>query len=117
MGRAADCSAAKKAWKRASARAEGIACGKAASDADLPLVGVGLLYQKGYLRQYLNPDGWQQERYPINDFYNLPVRQASDASPREKARKRAPAPASTAATDSPVARPGSDSRPGTAGSA
>lgn len=46
---------------------------KAASDADIPLVGVGLLYQKGYLQQTLNPDGWQQERYPVNDFYTLPV--------------------------------------------
>ena len=33
----------------------------------------GLLYQKGYHQQWLNPDGWQQERYPINDFYTLPV--------------------------------------------
>jgi len=46
---------------------------KAASDVGLPLLGVGLLYQEGYLRQYLNPDGWQQERYPQNDFHNLPV--------------------------------------------
>jgi starch phosphorylase len=46
---------------------------KAASDAGMPLVGVGLLYQKGYLQQSLNPDGWQQERYPENDFYTLPV--------------------------------------------
>src|SRR3984893_18651760 len=46
---------------------------KAASDADIPLVAVGLLYQKGYLQQTLNPDGWQQERYPVNDFYTLPV--------------------------------------------
>ena len=46
---------------------------KAASDASLPLVSVGLLYQKGYLKQSLNPDGWQIERYPINDFYTLPV--------------------------------------------
>ncbi|MGK7909406.1 MAG: alpha-glucan family phosphorylase [Synechococcus sp.] len=46
---------------------------KSASDLGLPLVGVGLLYQKGYFRQYLNPDGWQQERYPINDFYNMPL--------------------------------------------
>ena len=46
---------------------------KASSDADLPLIGVGLLYQKGYLRQFLNPDGWQQERYPVNDFYTLPI--------------------------------------------
>ena len=46
---------------------------KASSDADLPLIAVGLLYQKGYHQQWLNPDGWQQERYPINDFYTLPV--------------------------------------------
>ena len=46
---------------------------KSASDLGLPLVGVGLLYQQGYFAQYLNADGWQQERYPINDFYNLPL--------------------------------------------
>jgi starch phosphorylase len=46
---------------------------KAASDAALPLVGVGLLYQKGYLQQSLGPDGWQYERTPVNDFYSLPV--------------------------------------------
>jgi len=46
---------------------------KASSDAMLPLVGIGLLYQKGYLRQTLGPDGWQQERTPVNDFYSLPV--------------------------------------------
>jgi starch phosphorylase len=47
---------------------------KSASDLGIPLVGVGLLYQKGYFRQYLNADGWQQETYPDNDFYNLPLR-------------------------------------------
>ena len=46
---------------------------KASSDAMLPLVGVGLLYQRGYLQQTLDPDGWQQERTPVNDFYSLPV--------------------------------------------
>ncbi len=46
---------------------------KASSDLMLPLVGVGLLYQKGYLRQFLDSDGWQQERTPVNDFYSLPV--------------------------------------------
>ena len=46
---------------------------KSASDLGLPLVGVGLLYQQGYFRQYLNVDGWQQETYPINDFYNMPL--------------------------------------------
>ena len=46
---------------------------KSASDLGLPLVGVGLLYQEGYFAQYLNADGWQQERYPNNDFHNLPL--------------------------------------------
>jgi starch phosphorylase len=46
---------------------------KSASDLGLPLVGVGLLYQEGYFRQYLNADGWQQESYPVNDFYTMPV--------------------------------------------
>ncbi|HEY9725620.1 MAG TPA: alpha-glucan family phosphorylase [Chroococcales cyanobacterium] len=46
---------------------------KSASDIGLPLVGVGLLYQEGYFAQYLNADGWQQERYPVNDFYNMPL--------------------------------------------
>jgi starch phosphorylase len=51
---------------------------KAASDSDEPIVGVGLLYQKGYLNQYLNPDGWQQERHPVNDFYTLPMKVVTD---------------------------------------
>jgi len=46
---------------------------KSASDLALPMVGVGLLYQKGYFRQYLNNDGWQQEMYTENDFYNMPM--------------------------------------------
>ncbi|MEA1981025.1 MAG: alpha-glucan family phosphorylase [candidate division Zixibacteria bacterium] len=46
---------------------------KSASELGLPLVGVGLLYQQGYFQQYLNSDGWQQETYPDNDFYNLPI--------------------------------------------
>jgi len=46
---------------------------KAASDLGVPLVGIGLMYREGYFRQYLNVDGWQQERYPENDFLNLPL--------------------------------------------
>jgi glycogen phosphorylase len=53
---------------------------KSASDLGLPLVGVGLLYQQGYFRQYLNVDGWQQEIYPQNDFYNLPIRPVYDVN-------------------------------------
>jgi starch phosphorylase len=46
---------------------------KSASNLGVPLVGVGLAYQQGYFRQYLNIDGWQQELYPDNDFYNMPL--------------------------------------------
>ena len=57
---------------------------KAASDLGLPLVGVGLLYQQGYFRQYLNADGWQQERNPENDFYALPLKQVLDSDGKPK---------------------------------
>jgi len=53
---------------------------KSSSDQDYPLIGLGLLYQKGYFRQLLNPDGWQQERYPVNDFYTLPVTPVKDSA-------------------------------------
>jgi len=46
---------------------------KSASDLGVPLVAVGLLYQQGYFRQYLNEAGWQQEEYRDNDFHNLPL--------------------------------------------
>ena len=46
---------------------------KSASDLGVPLVGVGLLYQQGYFRQYLSQSGWQQESYVDNDFHNLPL--------------------------------------------
>ncbi|MEK6711652.1 MAG: alpha-glucan family phosphorylase, partial [Nitrospinota bacterium] len=52
---------------------------KSASDLGLPLVGVGLLYQQGYFRQYLSADGWQQERYPDNDFHNMSLRLERDS--------------------------------------
>ncbi len=53
---------------------------KSCSDANIPLVGVGLLYQTGYLQQSLNPDGWQQERNPVNDFYTLPLLPCADSA-------------------------------------
>jgi starch phosphorylase len=46
---------------------------KSASELGIPLVGIGLMYQKGYFRQYLNTDGWQQEHYLDNDFHNMPL--------------------------------------------
>lgn len=46
---------------------------KSASDLGLPFFAVGLAYQNGFFQQYLAADGWQQETYPLNDFYNLPM--------------------------------------------
>jgi starch phosphorylase len=46
---------------------------KSASDLGVPLVGVGLIYRRGYFHQHLNADGWQQEFYPENDFANMPL--------------------------------------------
>lgn len=49
---------------------------KSASDLNVPLVGIGLAYRNGYFRQYMTPDGWQQERYPDYDFEQMPMRRA-----------------------------------------
>lgn len=56
---------------------------KSASELGVPLVGVGLLYQKGYFHQYLTNDGWQHEDYPVNDFPTMPVEvvKREDGSP------------------------------------
>lgn len=51
---------------------------KSASDLNVPLVGVGLCYHHGYFRQYLTSDGWQQERYPVNDFEQMPLTLVED---------------------------------------
>jgi len=53
---------------------------KSSSDLGIPLVAIGLLYRHGYLRQYLNIDGWQQEEYPENDWFNMPVVLVRDES-------------------------------------
>ncbi|MDI1446942.1 alpha-glucan family phosphorylase [Polyangium sp. 6x1] len=46
---------------------------KSASDLGLPLVGVGIAFSQGYFRQSLDIEGWQNERYPPNDWHDLPV--------------------------------------------
>jgi starch phosphorylase len=40
---------------------------KTASDLGVPIIGVGLLYRRGYFKQSLSREGWQQERYPLYD--------------------------------------------------
>jgi starch phosphorylase len=46
---------------------------KAASDLGVPIVGVSLLYQQGYFRQIIGPDGSQRALYPYNDPMQLPI--------------------------------------------
>ncbi len=46
---------------------------KAASDLGVPIVGVGLLYRRGYFKQSLSAEGWQLERYPPLDPNGLPL--------------------------------------------
>ncbi len=47
---------------------------KAGSDLGVPIVAVGLFYRHGYFRQALSPEGWQEERYPVNDPDGLPLK-------------------------------------------
>jgi glycogen phosphorylase len=46
---------------------------KAASDLGVPVVGVGLLFSRGYFRQVIDKDGAQQALFPYNDPGQLPV--------------------------------------------
>jgi starch phosphorylase len=46
---------------------------KAASDLGVPVIGVGLLYQRGYFRQAISQSGEQQALYPYNDPMQLPI--------------------------------------------
>ena len=46
---------------------------KAASDLDLPLVGIGLFYAQGYFNQHLDASGWQQESYLETEIGHLPI--------------------------------------------
>jgi glycogen phosphorylase len=52
---------------------------KAASDLGVPVIGVGLLYQQGYFRQYIDRNGFQQALYPFNDPGQLPIKPLRDA--------------------------------------
>jgi len=51
---------------------------KTASDMALPLVGVGLLYRRGYFRQTIDADGHQEHAYPNYDLTRLPLGRALD---------------------------------------
>jgi len=55
---------------------------KSASDLNVPVVGIGLLYQQGYFRQVAADDGWQLEAFPFNDPSSLPVTPVLDEDGR-----------------------------------
>ncbi len=49
---------------------------KEASDIGLPFVAVGFLYEMGYFRQHINPDGWQEAIYPRFHPEEVAIREA-----------------------------------------
>jgi starch phosphorylase len=51
---------------------------KSASDLGIPLVAVGLLYRRGFFRQAVDPDGWQQHTYQRLEMRRRPMREILD---------------------------------------
>ncbi len=51
---------------------------KSASDLDVPLCGIGILYREGYFEQRLDENGHQNENYLENDIHQLPITRARD---------------------------------------
>ena len=51
---------------------------KSASDLDIPMVGVGLLYREAYFTQFISQSGHQQSFYKHNDFSNMPLQPIKD---------------------------------------
>lgn len=51
---------------------------KSASDLGIPLVAVGLLYRRGFFRQAVDPEGWQQHTYQRLELRRRPIREVLD---------------------------------------
>jgi starch phosphorylase len=51
---------------------------KAADDLGVPMIGVGLLYQRGYFRQFIDAGGTQNALYPYSDPGQLPIMPVRD---------------------------------------
>ncbi len=56
---------------------------KAASNKSVPLIGMGLLYHRGYFHQFLDQDGMQQDDYREINFYHLPLERAKNSAGEE----------------------------------
>ncbi|MDQ3782446.1 MAG: alpha-glucan family phosphorylase, partial [Actinomycetota bacterium] len=63
---------------------------KAASDLGMPLIGVGLLYRRGYFHQAVDPSGAQQHTYAALEFARRPLRAVMDPSSGRPIRVRVP---------------------------
>lgn len=55
---------------------------KAADDLQLPVVGVGIFYRKGYFQQRILADGTQEASYPTLRPEELPIDEATDSQGR-----------------------------------
>ncbi|MDA8125442.1 MAG: alpha-glucan family phosphorylase [Deltaproteobacteria bacterium] len=51
---------------------------KTASDLNVPLIGLGLLYKNGFFKQVIDKNGIQIAEYPENDFSSMPVQIVRD---------------------------------------
>jgi phosphorylase/glycogen(starch) synthase len=56
---------------------------KTASDLNIPLVGIGLLYKNGYFRQVIDKNGYQVAEYQESDFSVMPVQILRDDAGNE----------------------------------
>ncbi|HEY1593570.1 MAG TPA: alpha-glucan family phosphorylase [Solirubrobacteraceae bacterium] len=52
---------------------------KQASDRAIPMVAVGLMYRKGYFRQWIDASGWQHEYWIDTDPQRLPAARVTEA--------------------------------------
>lgn len=56
---------------------------KSASDLGMPIIGMGLFYKQGYVKQVINREGWQNEEYPDNDWAHMAVERVLDKDGKE----------------------------------
>ena len=55
---------------------------KSASDLGLPFTAVGLFYKQGYFDQRINAEGWQETRFTVLNYSQLPVTPVFDNAGR-----------------------------------
>ena len=51
---------------------------KSSSDLGLPVIGIGLLYRRGYIQQEITSEGKQKSQSPFHDFSLLPIETIKD---------------------------------------